>query len=66
MSQEAVFSGKAFRNFIEALHSPDTRKNYKNSLLFYMRFKQIENCDLLVKEDPKIIQERLIDYILSF
>jgi integrase len=64
MSQEAVFSGKAFRNFIEALHSPDTRKNYKNSLLFYMRFKQIENCDLLVKEDPKIIQERLIDYIL--
>jgi integrase len=29
-----------------------------------MRFKKIENCDLLIKEDPKIIQEQLIDYII--
>ena len=29
-----------------------------------MRFKKVENCDLLLEEDPKIIQEQLIDYII--
>lgn len=33
-------------------------------MLHEMKYKQIEHCDLLVKEDAKIIQEQLIDYIL--
>jgi integrase len=64
ISQETVLAGKAYRNFIEAIHSPFTRYAYKNALLSYMRFKKVENCDLLLKEVPKIIQERLIDYII--
>lgn len=64
MSQQIIFSGGAYRNFIEAVHSPFTRYSYKNALLCYMRFKKIESCDLLLQEDPKIIQEKLIDYII--
>jgi site-specific recombinase XerD len=64
LSQEIIFSGKAYRNFIEAIHSPFTRKNYKNSLLCYTKYRQIESCDRLLEEDLKIIQEQLIDYII--
>jgi hypothetical protein len=29
-----------------------------------MRFKKVEGCDLLLKEDPRIVEEQLIDYII--
>jgi site-specific recombinase XerD len=64
MAQETVFSGKSYRNFIEAIHSPFTRSIYRNALFNYMRFKKVESCDLLLKEDPRVIEEQLIDYVI--
>jgi hypothetical protein len=29
-----------------------------------MRFKKVESCDLLLKEDPRVIEEQLIDYVI--
>lgn len=29
-----------------------------------MKFKKVESCDLLLKEDPRIVEEQLIDYII--
>ena len=64
MAQETVFSGKSYRNFIEAIHSPFTRSIYRNALFNYMKFKKVESCDLLLKEDPRIVEEQLIDYVI--
>jgi integrase len=64
MAQETVFSGKSYRNFIEVIHSPFTRSIYRNALFNYMRFKKVESCDLLLKEDPRVIEEQLIDYVI--
>jgi integrase len=64
VAQETVFSGKSYRNFIEAVHSPFTRSIYRNALFNYMRFKKVESCDLLLKEDPRIVEEQLIDYVI--
>jgi integrase len=64
MAQETVFSGKSYRNFIEAIHSPFTRSIYRNALISYMRFKKVESCDLLLKEDPRVVEEQLIDYVI--
>jgi hypothetical protein len=29
-----------------------------------MRFKKVESCDLLLKEDPRVVEEQLIDYVI--
>ena len=59
-----LLSGKSYGNFIQAVHSPDSRIVYKNSLTLYMKFRNIESCDSLIMEDPKIIQQSIIDYII--
>jgi integrase len=64
MIQETIFAGKSYRNFIETIHSPFTKYAYRNALLNYMKFKKVENCDLLLEGDPRIIQEQLIDYVI--
>jgi hypothetical protein len=64
MSERFLLSGASYRNFIETIHSPFSRVNYKNSLSLYMQFRKIDNCNSLVTEDPKIIQDSLINYIL--
>jgi integrase len=61
---QILLSGKSYRNFIEAVHSPFTRHNYKNSLSLYMRHRKVESCDQLLQEDPKVIEGQLIDYII--
>jgi integrase len=59
-----ILTGQSYRNFIEAVHSPFTRYSYKNSLSLYMQYKKIDSCDLLLQEDPRLAQQRLIDYII--
>jgi hypothetical protein len=61
---QILLSGKSYRNFIEAIHSPFSKLNYKNSLSLYMKWKKVDGCDVLLSEDPKTIQESIIDYII--
>src|SRR5918994_153136 len=61
---QLLLSGPSYRNFIQAVHSAPSRTVYKNSLSLYMKFRNIDSCDVLLTEDPKIIQQSLIDYII--
>ncbi|MPZ07678.1 MAG: hypothetical protein GEU26_14890, partial [Nitrososphaeraceae archaeon] len=65
MSIQILLKGQAYRNFIETVHSPFSRITYRNSLQLYMQFRQVQDCDQLLAEDPKIIQSQLIDYVIS-
>jgi integrase len=47
-----------------AVHSPFSRVTYQSALSLYMRYRNIESCDLLPQEDPRRIQGYLIDYII--
>lgn len=58
------FIGQSFRNFIETIHSPDTRGAYKNSLSLYLKYRKYDTCDQLLHEDPKIIQMQLQEYVI--
>jgi integrase len=59
-----LLAGKSYRNFIQAVYSPWSRIVYKNSLSLYMKYKNVEGCDSLLTEDPRIIEGSLIDYII--
>src|SRR5215207_367557 len=59
-----TLTGQSYSNFIEAVHSPFTRYSYRNSLSLYMQYKKVVSCDLLLQEDPRLAQQRLIDYII--
>jgi len=59
-----TLTGQSYSNFIEAVHSPFTRYSYRNSLSLYMQYKKVDSCDLLLQEDPRLAQQRLIDYII--
>src|SRR5215204_5275006 len=60
----AVLSGNPYRNFVESIISPYTRSAYKNTLKNYMIFRKINDCSLLLKGDPQLIQSWLIDYAI--
>jgi integrase len=63
-SSQILFTGQAYRNFIETIHSPETRGAYKNSLSLFLRYKGVDTCKQLLIGDPKMIQSQLIDYVI--
>ena len=64
MSNQTILTGEAYRNFIEAVHSPYTRISYRNSLQLYMEYRKIDDCQQLLEGDPRLIQDQLRDYII--
>ena len=64
MSNQILFAGQSYRNFIETIHSRFTRTAYKNSLSLYLRHRGVNDCEQLLQVDPKIIQSQLIDYVI--
>ena len=64
MSNQILFAGQSYRNFIETIHSRFTRTTYKNSLSLYLRHRGVNDCEQLLQGDPKIIQSQLIDYVI--
>jgi integrase len=64
ISDQIVFTGQAYRNFIETIHSPYMRETYRNSLSLYLRYRGFNTCEQLLEGDPKIIQSQLVDYII--
>jgi integrase len=65
INNQIFIGGQSYRNFIEAVHSPFTRYVYKNSLMLYMKYRKVENCDQLLEGDPRTLQQQIIDYIIS-
>jgi hypothetical protein len=60
--------GTSYENFVNAIRSPATKKVYVNSLRRYMKYLQLTDVDQLLlggQTSPKVIESRLIDYIMS-
>jgi integrase len=63
-AEEILFTGQAYRNFIQAVHSPYSRGAYKNSLSLYLRYRGFNTCEQILQEDQKIAQAHLVDYTI--
>jgi integrase len=56
----------AVTNFIESLsNSKATRDAYIENLRMFMKFFNVDDAEELLKWDPKIIENRIIEYIIS-
>ena len=64
-SSSVVLIGRAYQNFVNSLASPESRLQYVYILKKYMEFVEINDVDQLIKQDPKIIEQQIIDYIIS-
>lgn len=64
---ETILRGVSYHSFINAIHSPATKKAYENSLIRYCKHLKLKNIDdlLLHSSDPKLIESQIIDFIMS-
>jgi hypothetical protein len=63
---ELLLQGISYRNFIDAIHSPQTKIGYNNALKRYMNhFKMTDVDNLLLNSNSKAIEAQIIDYIMS-
>lgn len=66
MTLEPTLQGTSYRNFINAIKSSATRRGYIISLKRYLNYlKMTEVNDLLLEQNPKVIESQIIDYIMS-
>jgi integrase len=66
MHQRLSYDGTdAYQNFIDSLKSPNTRRTYQKGLSLYLRYKGIKDANQLLKDDNKLMQADIIDYITS-
>ncbi|HJT83027.1 MAG TPA: phage integrase N-terminal SAM-like domain-containing protein, partial [Nitrososphaeraceae archaeon] len=58
-------SERAYNNFVNAIKSPQTREKYSRLLFMYLNYLNLdkENLHLLLLQDPKKIQQDLINYV---
>jgi site-specific recombinase XerD len=65
MSEEELSSSLAYRNFANSCRSATTRTEYTKILPYYMNFigRSVSYTDLIQQQDPKIIQQNIINWI---
>jgi integrase len=56
--------GRAFQNYINSV-SEESRHQYSYILKKYMTFHGLTDADEFLKQDPKTIEQQIIDYIIS-
>jgi integrase len=56
--------GRAYQNYINSV-SLESRHQYGYILKKYMAFHGLTDVDELIKQDPKAIEQQIIDYIIS-
>jgi integrase len=60
-----VLVGRAYQNFVNSLSSPESRKQYTYILKKYMAFLGVKDVEALIKIDPKVVEQQIIDYMIS-
>lgn len=57
---------QCYRNFVESIKTAKTRKNYIQSLQYYMKYLGLGKDDYgsLLLDDHKLIQSNIIDFII--
>jgi integrase len=56
--------GRAYQNYINSV-SLESRNQYSYILKKYMSFHNLTDADALIRQDPKVIEQQIIDYIIS-
>ncbi|MGA8404959.1 MAG: hypothetical protein WB664_09095 [Nitrososphaeraceae archaeon] len=62
--QDIVFSGEAYRYFVNSARSMATKNAYTKALRLYMRFRGLTDCEQLLKGEPKLIQSNIIEWLI--
>ncbi|MFI5405823.1 MAG: tyrosine-type recombinase/integrase [Nitrososphaerales archaeon] len=62
--QDIIFSGEAYRYFVNSARSMATKNAYTKALRLYMRFKGLTDCEQLLKGEPKLIQSNIIEWLI--
>jgi hypothetical protein len=60
-----VLVGRAYQNFVNSISSPESRKQYTYILKKYMAFLGVKDVEALIKIDPKVVEQQIIDYMIS-
>ncbi len=65
MSRNIILSGNAYNNFADTIKSQVTLKLYTYCITQFMKFLKVSDMDnlLVLAQDPKAIQQKIIDYI---
>ena len=63
-SLEYVDQSEAYKNFISSINSEVSKKCYRNSLTYFMRFTKLPTCDVLIKLDHSNLEGLIRDYII--
>ena len=56
--------GRAYQNYLNSV-SPESRHQYDYILKKHMAFHGLTDAEQLIKQDPKVIEQQVIDYIIS-
>ena len=64
MSNAVALVGRAYQNYIMSV-SEESRHQYSYILKKYMDFHALTDADELIKQNPKIIEQQIIDYIIA-
>ena len=62
--QDIIFSGEAYRYFVNSARSMATKNAYTKALRLYMRFKGLTDCEQLLAGEPKLIQSNIIEWLI--
>jgi integrase len=63
--QRQELQGQEYLNFINAIHSEETKRLYIRALKHYMRFLKTDNLSSLLKQDTKTLEQQIISYLVS-
>ncbi len=62
--EDTLLDGVSYRNFACSLKSTFTRDAYTKALLHFMKYRNISISDDLLKEEPKILQSNIIEWLI--
>jgi integrase len=65
VNSEVILAGRGYQNFVNSISSEESRRQYVYILKKYMEFLQLTDVEDLIKQDPRIIEQQIIDYIIS-
>jgi integrase len=62
--EELMLTGEPYRNFVCSVKSRYTAESYTKALRQFMVFKKLYSCEDLLKQDSRILQSNIIDWLI--
>lgn len=58
-------NARAYKHFVNSLRSEHTKKAYLKGLTEFMEYAKIPTLSALLKTKPRVLQDKLIDFVIS-